>query len=668
MRRSAKLSKRSGVSTLGLLIRCFPPRIPARTAGLARKPDPSPPDAAMTTRRFLYTLTFCFVIPAAARADVDLPTGGILKSVDFERHVMGLLSKAGCNAGSCHGSFQGKNGFRLSLFGYDPAMDFAALTRDNLGRRVNLVDPDDSLLLLKAAGRMPHDGGMRFGKDFVGVQPCSATGSPAAQRGRPAAGRSQKLAVTPERFRRPRCRRSRNKLKVTRHLRRRLDGRHHAVLRLPDHRRRHRGCLAARASDAAATGRRRPRGALSRQRPGHPRAGARADRSRVATRTLPEANYIDREVFAKLKLLNMVPAGLVADEVVPPPRLPSTPSASLPTPDEVREFLADKDPKKREKLIDKLLAHPLHAALWATKLSDITGNNTQALEQPAADAGRRGRRCGTTGSASASPRTCPYDEMVRDILTATSRDGMTPGGMDRVRQEDRRPGRRRDSTTDYPNKKTLDLFWRRQQQVPIEQWGEKVAAAFLGVRLECAQCHKHPTDRWTQDDYWAFANIFTPVVFRAESVQQPGSEEGGGRGEQGAPRRGRLRRQERTTRWCRSARCSSRHGGNNNRRPESGQPQDAPNRRPRRAGDRREAGRRSRGPARRVDHAPREPVLRPQLRQPRLGPLLRRRHRQPGGRFLARQPADQRPAARTPSPRDFVEAASTSASSNARSS
>jgi hypothetical protein len=75
--------------------------------------------------------------------------------------------------------------------------------------------------------------------------------------------------------------------------------------------------------------------------------------------------------------------------------------------------------------------------------------------------------------------------------------------------------------TDYPKKKTLDLFWRRQQQVPIEQWGEKVAAAFLGIRLECAQCHKHPTDRWTQEDYWAFANIFAGVTFQNNQYSSP---------------------------------------------------------------------------------------------------------------------------------------------------
>ena len=114
-------------------------------------------------RRTLYALAACVLLPAASRADVSLPTGGSLQTVDFERHVMGLLSKAGCNSGSCHGSFQGKNGFRLSLFGYEPAMDFAGLTRDNLGRRVNLLKPDESLILSKATGSVAHDGGMRFG-------------------------------------------------------------------------------------------------------------------------------------------------------------------------------------------------------------------------------------------------------------------------------------------------------------------------------------------------------------------------------------------------------------------------------------------------------------------------------------------------------------------------
>src|SRR5947207_1498828 len=115
----------------------------------------------------LGVLSFIAVAFAAtpARAAVPIPGQVSLETVDFERHVMGLFSKAGCNNGSCHGSFQGKGGFRLSLFGYDPAKDFAALTGDVMGRRIDAVEPDKSLLLLKATGRVPHEGGVRVTPD-----------------------------------------------------------------------------------------------------------------------------------------------------------------------------------------------------------------------------------------------------------------------------------------------------------------------------------------------------------------------------------------------------------------------------------------------------------------------------------------------------------------------
>src|SRR5207302_3235253 len=100
-------------------------------------------------------------LPSAA---ADLPDRGSLREADFERHIMGLFGRMGCNAGTCHGSFQGKGGFRLSLFGYEPDKDFSAATRDSLGRRVSSTDPDSSLLLLKATGQVEHGGGTRFGK------------------------------------------------------------------------------------------------------------------------------------------------------------------------------------------------------------------------------------------------------------------------------------------------------------------------------------------------------------------------------------------------------------------------------------------------------------------------------------------------------------------------
>src|SRR3954463_13820952 len=112
--------------------------------------------AAFSLRSGLAALLVCLAAPAAALAD---------EPVDFERHVMGLFGRAGCNSGSCHGSFQGQGGFRLSLFGYDPEKDYYAVSRGALGRRIDTTDPDRSLLLLKATGQVQHGGGARFGKD-----------------------------------------------------------------------------------------------------------------------------------------------------------------------------------------------------------------------------------------------------------------------------------------------------------------------------------------------------------------------------------------------------------------------------------------------------------------------------------------------------------------------
>src|SRR5262245_57590530 len=103
--------------------------------------------------------------PALATEPVALPDGSLLHEVDFDRHVASLFGRHGCNAGACHGSFQGRGGLRLSLFGHDPARDFEILTRDALGRRLNVLDPDRSLILLKATGQVPHEGGIRFQTD-----------------------------------------------------------------------------------------------------------------------------------------------------------------------------------------------------------------------------------------------------------------------------------------------------------------------------------------------------------------------------------------------------------------------------------------------------------------------------------------------------------------------
>jgi hypothetical protein len=469
----------------------------------------------MPARRFLAVVAVCLALPHAATAQVALPTGGTLREVDFERHVMGLLSKAGCNAGSCHGSFQGKNGFRLSLFGYEPSMDHAGLTRDNLGRRVNVVKPDESLVLLKATGQTLHEGGMRVGKDgwvynvFREWIKAGATWTPDS-------GKIEKLEVTPGDFAllandRP------LQLKVTATF---ADGSKEDVTPFCDFR-------ISDDSIAALS----PLGLVTPRQPGDAgltvlyRGSVRAIRVLVPSPAVkggyphvPEVNFVDAEVFAKLRMMNVVPSDLAPDETFIRRATIDT-IAQLPTADEVRAFVASSDPKKREKLIDKLLAHPLHAAVWATKLSDVTGNNTQALEVPAPTQPKRSQMWHDWIRKRIADNT-PYDQIARDIVTATSRDGQPPDEwIAFVRRVDEQMAK--GVKTDYPEKKTLDLFWRRQQQVPVEQWGEKVAAAFLGVRLECAQCHKHPTDRWTQDEYWDFANIFAPVVSANNQFSTP---------------------------------------------------------------------------------------------------------------------------------------------------
>jgi hypothetical protein len=473
----------------------------------------------MLPRRCFYAIAACLLVPAVSSAQVKvpvkLPTGGTIKEVDFERHIMGLLSKTGCNSGSCHGSFQGKNGFRLSLFGYEPSLDYASLTRDNLARRINLVKPEESLLLLKATGQMQHDGSMRFGKDGW-VYNTFLEWIRSGARWTRGSGAIEKLQVSPPDF----ALLANDKaiqVKVTATF---SDGTTEDITPFCDFR---------ISDDAIAS--LSPLGLLTPRQPGDAgltvlyRGSVQAIRVLVPSPaksrsypTVPEVNVIDKEVFAKLKMMNVVPADLASDTTFIR-RLYIDTTAQLPTPAEVREFVADKDPRKREKLIDKMLAHPLHAALWATKLSDITGNNTTALENPQNTQPKRSQMW-HDWLRKRIAENVPYDQMVRDILTATSLDGQTPEEwLEFVKKVEGQA--EKSFKTDYPEKKTLDLFWRRQQQVPIEAWGEKIAAAFLGVRLECCQCHKHPTDRWTQDQYWAFANLFTQISFNPNLFSSP---------------------------------------------------------------------------------------------------------------------------------------------------
>lgn len=472
-------------------------------------------------------------VPPKASGAISLPGDGRLEKVDFERHVMGLFGRMGCNAGSCHGSFQGKGGLRLSLFGYDAEKDHAVLTREALGRRVNPVEPDRSLVLLKATGQVEHGGGRRFGTGSWQYQVLREWIAAGAnwQKG---SGTVRSLSITPaeQAFNGP-------GETVNLQVRARFaDGSEENITPWCDFRTN---------NDAVADV--DSHGQIKALQPGDTAIVVSYRGTVLAMRALvplpadqrrpypavPEVNFIDREVFAKLKRLSIVPSDLAGDAEFLR-RITIDTIGCLPTPDEVRAFLADAAPDKRAKKIDELLNHPMHAALWATKFSDITGNDTDSLEQPQQLKPRRSQMWHDWFRKRVAENR-PYDEIVRGVLTATSRNGQEPEEwIKQVRELDE--AAQKGFVSKYADRPSLDLFWRRQQNIPIEQWGEKTAAAFLGVRLECAQCHKHPLDRWTQADYRAYANIFSQVNFGASPEARKTIDQENAERRKGQPPRG----------------------------------------------------------------------------------------------------------------------------------
>jgi hypothetical protein len=245
---------------------------------------------------------------------------------------------------------------------------------------------------------------------------------------------------------------------------------------------------------------------------GHVYVPARVSPSYVYP-SVPHVNFIDREVVAKLRMLNIVPSELSSDTEFLR-RVTLDTIGTLPTSDEIRAFLADSSPDKRLRKIDALLAHPMHAALWATKLCDITANNLDVMEDPPELAPKRAKMWHDWFRKRIAEN-MPYDRIVHGILTANSREELDiPQWI--ARERALHDALTKGYQTNYADRPGLDLFWRRQANedfFPLEQMAELTATAFLGVRLECAQCHKHPYDRWTLADYRAYANVFAQTKF-----------------------------------------------------------------------------------------------------------------------------------------------------------
>jgi Protein of unknown function (DUF1553)/Protein of unknown function (DUF1549)/Bacterial Ig-like domain (group 2) len=477
----------------------------------------------MPSRTFPRPLSAVWGIALAAAASLlvvsrvsaapEGPQGDSGSGPRFSRHIVPLFSRLGCNAGLCHGAVKGQNGFRLSLFGVDPEQDRQTLIAEYGGRRLNLFRPDDSLLLLKATGRVPHQGGKRTAvgsREYELLRTWIARGAPLD---RLEESRVTRLRVSPERQTvRPG---ERSSLQVEAAF---ADGSRENVTSLCTF-----AALDTEVASVDGSGQVTAVGTGDTAlvvRYGAEPVVAHIVVPRAGKTPFPDVkpnNFIDEQILAKLRRLNVPPSGL-CDDATFLRRACLDVTGALPEPDEVRTFLADRSPNKREKKIDELLLRPGHAALWATWFCDllkVSGfNGNYAFVEAAED-----RRFYEWMRARLLEN-LPYDQLAERILTATSREG-------RPQQEwfaevmalAEENARRSPDLKVYARRKTLDLYWQREGATGVKGTLQ-VAHAFLGLRLECAQCHRHPHDVWKQDDLLSFANFF----MRVQGARYPDSK------------------------------------------------------------------------------------------------------------------------------------------------
>ncbi len=421
---------------------------------------------------------------------------------DFQRHILPLMGRLGCNTRSCHGSFQGRGGFRLSLFGYDFKADHDALLLKNSGR-VDTEAPELSKILQKPTLAIPHKGGKRMEPESWQYRMFTRW-IEAGAKGAENATRFDRLEVTPAEI----VFDGNGKtvpLKVIAHW---LDGSSEDVT-----------CISRFRTNDESVAEVNEDGVVTCKGEGDTHVVAFYDNGVAVTQVIrpvsdrvgptypdvPAPTKIDALIVEKLKKLGVVPSEVCNDaEFLRRVSLDLT--GTLPTPAEIEAFLNDPSPSKRDVKIDELLARPTYSAWWATKLCDITGDNPRAFNNlPGNTLIPRHwyewieRRLRENQS---------YDQIVAGIVLATSRK---PGqSFDDYNKEQSTYYRDKDPA-DFSAHETMPYYWARRTINTPEDKALNFSHTFLGVRLECAQCHKHPFDQWTQDDFKQFTAFFTPI-------------------------------------------------------------------------------------------------------------------------------------------------------------
>ncbi|MCC2672232.1 MAG: Bacterial Ig-like domain (group 2) [Armatimonadetes bacterium] len=451
---------------------------------------------------------------STAPVEVTVQNATAPVAVEFINDVMPVLAKGGCNATACHGSPVGKGGFKLSLFGYEPGEDFKAIAEDQKGKRINAKAPEQSLLLTKATMSIPHAGGVRFKTDSPEYKILLAW----LKEGAPGVGefeaRVKQLRVLPGQPWMPRPE-AVQRLVVVAEM---TDGSVRDITQ-----------KAVYSSNDDAIADVDDRGLVTAKRPGETAVMVRylgqVAISRIAVLPswkLPEsklgqANYIDKLVQAKLQKLRTAPAPLCSDEEFVR-RTYLDACGIIPTAEEAKAFLEDTSPDKRAKLIDQLLARPEHTDLWTLRWNDTIRNNprlTRVGAEPFAQWIRE---------QIASNR--PYNEWVSDILTATGKTSPMQLDMANLprqlqrqleganpRQKERIEAMVQDLNS-RPANPPANYFVISKDPLDTTSATSQI---FLGVRIECARCHNHPFEKWTQNDYYGLAAFFTGVQARGNN-------------------------------------------------------------------------------------------------------------------------------------------------------
>lgn len=448
-----------------------------------------------TSLRFLSSMTRAVALVAAlglsvgtALAEKSKAEQSPEKVPSFRQDIMPILFRAGCNAGTCHGAAKGMDGFQLSLFGYDSKGDYHRIVNEMFGRRINHAVPEQSLLLTKATGKVPHTGGELFTEDseyYRTMVRWIAAGTPDDEGTIP---EPVGLELAPERFV---FEGKGNKDEVT------------VTALYDDGSRRDVTSLALFHSNNSSVVKIDEHGKVASTGPGDSHVFARFSRFTIGAEVIvlppaegftwtnpPKNNYIDEIVFDRLEKLRIVPSKLSDDETFLR-RVTLDLGARPPTPEEYHAFLADNSPDKRAKKIDKLLADDafsdLWTQIWSEQLRIIGGNYAPVgTHIKAADSFHEWIRTQMKNER-------PLNEFVADMVVASG-SNLRNGPVN------------------------LYTMLVHAPRLDPKAFAADFSQVFLGIQIQCAECHNHPFDRWTMDDYYGFVSFFTGVS------RKPGAE------------------------------------------------------------------------------------------------------------------------------------------------